>query len=109
MYDTLRDFLDDTLGGCIPITVTPMIGGGSCEVFAIDRGSSRWVLRRAPRHASSATAHDVLREFRILDAIKDQDGPDRSARARVRRHRGVRGTLLRDGADRRVAHPSGGA
>jgi aminoglycoside phosphotransferase (APT) family kinase protein len=28
------------------------------------------VLRRAPRHASSATAHDVLREHRILDAVK---------------------------------------
>jgi aminoglycoside phosphotransferase (APT) family kinase protein len=41
-------------------------------VFAVDRGPARWVLRRAPRHASSATAHDVLREFRILDAIKDQ-------------------------------------
>ncbi len=51
---------------------TPMVGGGSCEVFAVDRGGARWVLRRAPRHASSATAHDVLREFRILDAIKDE-------------------------------------
>jgi aminoglycoside phosphotransferase (APT) family kinase protein len=29
------------------------------------------VLRRAPRHASSSTAHDVLREHRILDAIAD--------------------------------------
>ncbi|MHB8464974.1 MAG: phosphotransferase family protein, partial [Acidimicrobiales bacterium] len=41
----------------------------------VDRGDSRWVLRRAPRHASSATAHDVLREFRILDAIKDEPVP----------------------------------
>ena len=49
-----------------------MVGGGSCEVFAVDRGDERWVLRRAPSHASSATAHDVLREFRILDAIKDE-------------------------------------
>jgi aminoglycoside phosphotransferase (APT) family kinase protein len=68
----LQLYLDETLGGSDPITVTPMVGGGSCEVFALDRGSSRWVLRRAPRHASSATAHDVLREFRILDAIKDE-------------------------------------
>ncbi|MDQ1477958.1 MAG: hypothetical protein QOE62_3187, partial [Actinomycetota bacterium] len=52
-----------------------MTGGGSCEVFALDRGPARWVLRRAPRHASSATAHDVLREFRILDAIKDEPVP----------------------------------
>jgi aminoglycoside phosphotransferase (APT) family kinase protein len=55
-----------------------MAGGGSCEVFAVDRGLDRWVLRRAPRHASSTTAHDVLREFRILDAIKDE--PVRIAR-----------------------------
>jgi aminoglycoside phosphotransferase (APT) family kinase protein len=52
--------------------VEPMLGGGSCEIFAVRRGGENWVLRRAPRYASSSTAHDVLREFRILDAIKDQ-------------------------------------
>ena len=51
---------------------------------------SRWVLRRAPRHASSATAHDVLREFRILDAIKDEPVRDRPTRRGVRRRRRVR-------------------
>jgi len=75
---SLRSFLDDTLGGSEPLRVSALTGGGSCEVFAVDRGDSRWVLRRAPRHASSATAHDVLREFRILDAIKDE--PVRIAR-----------------------------
>lgn len=76
--DSLQAFIDAELGGHERITVTPMVGGGSCEVFAVDRGDARWVLRRAPRHASSATAHDVLREFRILDAIKDE--PVRIAR-----------------------------
>ena len=76
--ERLAEFLDERLGDRSPITVTPMVGGGSCEVFAIDRGDARWVLRQAPRHASSSTAHDVLREFRILDAIKDQ--PVRIAR-----------------------------
>jgi aminoglycoside phosphotransferase (APT) family kinase protein len=71
--DALERYLDERLGGHVPITVDPIKGGGSCEVFALDRGPCRWVLRRAPRHASSATAHDVLREFRILDAIKDED------------------------------------
>jgi aminoglycoside phosphotransferase (APT) family kinase protein len=75
---TLRRFLADELGDDPPFSVGPMAGGGSCEVFAVDRGDARLVLRRAPRHASSATAHDVLREFRILDAIKDQ--PVRIAR-----------------------------
>src|ERR1700682_6402610 len=69
----LEHYLDDALGDRVPIRVNALSGGGSCEVFALDRGPARWVLRRAPRHASSATAHDVLREFRILDAIKDED------------------------------------
>jgi len=76
--DALEHFLDDALGERTSITVTALAGGGSCEVFALDRGASRWVLRRAPQHASSSTAHDVLREFRILDAIKDE--PVRIAR-----------------------------
>ena len=74
----LEHYLDQQLGDRAPLTVTPMPGGGSCEIFALDRGDDRWVLRRAPRHASSSTAHDVLREFRILDAIKDE--PVRIAR-----------------------------
>ncbi|MDQ1361118.1 MAG: hypothetical protein QOJ44_1495 [Acidimicrobiaceae bacterium] len=76
--DALEGYLDERLGGRVPIRLEPIKGGGSCEVFALDRGACQWVLRRAPRHASSATAHDVLREFRILDAIKDE--PVRIAR-----------------------------
>ena len=69
--ETLQHFLDEALGGSAEVAVTPLTGGGSCEAFAIDRGSARWILRRAPRHANVASAHDVLREYRILDAIKD--------------------------------------
>jgi aminoglycoside phosphotransferase (APT) family kinase protein len=68
----LRRFLDDAIGGSEPLAVTPIVGGGSCEAFAIDRGAARWILRRAPRHINVAGAHDVLREFQILDAIKDE-------------------------------------
>ena len=77
-HAALEHYLDEQLGGRVRLTVAPMPGGGSCEIFALGRGDDRWVLRRAPRHASSATAHDVLREFRILDAIKDE--PVRIAR-----------------------------
>jgi aminoglycoside phosphotransferase (APT) family kinase protein len=73
--DPLAAYLDEALGDRAPLRVEPMAGGGSCEVFRVDRGPSRWVLRRAPRHANAATAHDVLREFRILDAIKDEGVP----------------------------------
>jgi aminoglycoside phosphotransferase (APT) family kinase protein len=73
--DALRVFLDERLGDTAEIAVEPMVGGGSCDIYAVTRLGERWVLRRAPSHASSATAHDVLREFRILDAIKDQPVP----------------------------------
>ena len=69
---SLAVFLDGQFGDHEPVVVDPMLGGGSCEIFAVRRGSATWVLRRAPRYASSSTAHDVLREFRILDAIKEE-------------------------------------
>ena len=68
----LAAFLDAQLGDHQRAVVEPMLGGGSCEIFSVRRGSDSWVLRRAPRYSSSSTAHDVLREFRILDAIKDE-------------------------------------
>ena len=68
----LRTFCDAVFGDAAPITVERMAGGGSCEVFAVDRGEARMVLRRAPQRANTSRAHDVLREFRILDAIKDE-------------------------------------
>jgi aminoglycoside phosphotransferase (APT) family kinase protein len=76
--DALREYLDARLGDSVDLVVEPMVGGGSCDVYALTRGPDRWVLRQAPAHRSSATAHDVLREFRFLDAIKDQ--PVRIAR-----------------------------
>jgi aminoglycoside phosphotransferase (APT) family kinase protein len=76
--DRLREYLDAQLGDSVDLVVEPMAGGGSCDVYAVTRGEARWVLRQAPPHRSSATAHDVLREFRFLDAIKDE--PVRIAR-----------------------------
>jgi aminoglycoside phosphotransferase (APT) family kinase protein len=74
----LRAYLDSRLGDSDGLVVEPMVGGGSCDVYALTRGEARWVLRQAPPHRSSATAHDVLREFRFLDAIKGE--PVRIAR-----------------------------
>jgi len=69
---SLAAFLDDHFGEREPTVVESMVGGGSCEIFGVRRGADHWVLRRAPRYASSSTAHDVFREYHILDAIKDQ-------------------------------------
>jgi aminoglycoside phosphotransferase (APT) family kinase protein len=70
--ERLQRFFDEAFGASARLTVTPLSGGGSCEAFAIDRDDARWVLRRAPRHANVSSAHDVLREYRILDAIKNE-------------------------------------
>ena len=69
----LGRWLDEVLGGHHPIRTRPLKGGGSCEIWSIERDGRRLVLRRAPPHASSSTAHDVLREHRILHAIRDED------------------------------------
>ncbi|MBW2271157.1 MAG: phosphotransferase family protein [Deltaproteobacteria bacterium] len=69
----LERWLDEHLGDRMPIEVAALKGGGSCELFSLRRGGERWVLRRAPARASSSTAHDVLREHRILQAIREQD------------------------------------
>src|ERR1700704_3817541 len=70
--ESLQRFLDEALGDSAALTVTPLAGGGAWEGFAIDRGDARWILRRAPRHINVSSAHDVLREYAILDAIKDE-------------------------------------
>ncbi len=79
-HDTraLAAFCDRVAGDRRDLQVQRLVGGGSCDVFALQRGTDRWVLRRSPRRANTAGAHDVLREYRILQAIWGQ--PVRVAR-----------------------------
>lgn len=44
--------------------------GHSNETFFVIRGGMEWVLRRPPLGAFLPSAHDVLREFKVLDALK---------------------------------------
>jgi len=52
-----------------PLRVTRHEAGYSNETFFVSRGDARWVLRRPPRGALLPTAHDVLREERVLAAL----------------------------------------
>ena len=70
--EALAALCDEVFGDVRPVVVERMAGGGSCEVFAVDRGDVHMVLRRAPQRANTSRAHDVLREFRILDSIADE-------------------------------------
>ena len=40
--------------------------GFSNETFYVSWGPKRWVMRRPPRGDILPTAHDMLREFRVL-------------------------------------------
>src|SRR5215212_3264700 len=72
VVDSLRDHLARELPGDDAPLEFERIGEGHSNVtYLVRRGSERFVLRRPPRGPLPPSAHDVLREWRLLDAIKD--------------------------------------
>jgi aminoglycoside phosphotransferase (APT) family kinase protein len=51
------------------LTIEKHEAGFSNETFYVSWGPKRWVLRRPPRGDILPTAHDVLREYRVLSAL----------------------------------------
>src|SRR3989441_11194424 len=51
------------------LTVERITTGHSNETFLVRRGGSAWVLRRPPRVPLAPTAHDMVREARLLRAL----------------------------------------
>lgn len=76
-FDVQRfeEWLTSVTGETAQVDVTPIRGGGSCEMFRVDRLDRSWVLRRAPLMAVSQTAHQVVREAKIIAALADCDVP----------------------------------
>ncbi|KUI29319.1 phosphotransferase family protein [Mycobacterium sp. GA-2829] len=68
-------WLDDATGERAEIQVEAIRGGGSCEMFRVDRLGRSWMVRRAPQAAVSDTAHQVIREARIMEALGGQGLP----------------------------------
>jgi aminoglycoside phosphotransferase (APT) family kinase protein len=59
-----------------PLSFARVAGGHSCLTFIVtDAAGTRFVLRRPPLHTVLETAHDVLREHRIMSALADTDVP----------------------------------
>lgn len=58
-----------------PLAATAMTGGRSNLTFRLDDGVSSWVARRPPHAGVIESAHDVAREFRIVDALQGTDVP----------------------------------
>jgi aminoglycoside phosphotransferase (APT) family kinase protein len=67
----LMDFLDRHDLGEGEIEATPIGEGHSNVTYLIRRGDSEMVLRRPPRPPLPPSAHDVLREARLLRALRD--------------------------------------
>ena len=101
----LKDFLDERLGDRQEIAVEAMRGGGSCEIFSV--GAGRRELGAAPRAAARELADRARRAARVPHPRRHQGAArrDRPAGAFLRRQRGFRGPVLRDGPGRRGADP----
>jgi len=60
----------------MPLSAELITGGHSNLTFTItDATGRRWVLRRPPLGQVLATAHDVGREYRVIDALSQTDVP----------------------------------
>ena len=65
----LRSYLDTQGLTSGELTATLLAGGHSNLTFAVGDGEHRWVLRRPPWGERRSTAHDMGREYRVMNAL----------------------------------------
>jgi aminoglycoside phosphotransferase (APT) family kinase protein len=67
----LERWLGERLPGSGTVRLRPLAATGeSNEMIEVAREERRWVLRRPPAVKNDPSAHDVLREFRLLVALE---------------------------------------
>jgi aminoglycoside phosphotransferase (APT) family kinase protein len=71
VLDPLERFLDEHGLGDGEVRASPIGEGHSNVTYLIQRGGAEFVLRRPPRPPLPPSAHDVLREARLLSALRD--------------------------------------
>src|SRR2546423_10703585 len=71
--EPLRDYLDARGLGSGPVEASRIGEGHSNITYLIERDGERFVLRRPPRPPLPPTAHDVLREARLLTAVQNAE------------------------------------
>lgn len=69
VLETLEQILDELGVGSGPVTASPLGNGHSNVTYLLERGAERVVLRRPPRPPYPESAHDVLREARLVAAL----------------------------------------
>ena len=67
--ERLTAYAGDRLPGDGPLTVERLAAGHSNLTFVVRRGGHEWILRRPPQGPLLPTAHDVIREYRVLDLL----------------------------------------
>jgi aminoglycoside phosphotransferase (APT) family kinase protein len=70
VLDPLEAFLDAHGLGAGPVRAAPVGEGHSNVTYVVARDDDRFVLRRPPRPPLPPSAHDVLREARVLRAVE---------------------------------------
>ncbi len=75
--DRLRPYFARHVPGATdrPLTAELIAGGRSNLTYGVSDGEHEWVLRRPPLGHILPTAHDMGREFRVLDALAQTDVP----------------------------------
>ena len=71
----LEGYLDRQGLGSGPLTVSRLTGGHSNVTYVIGRDDVRLALRRPPPPPLPPSAHDVLREARVLRGLQDTPVP----------------------------------
>ncbi|WP_423750962.1 phosphotransferase family protein [Salinirarus marinus] len=71
--DALKAYLDAELGAAERFEVEHHPEGHSNETLFVTHGDRALVVRRPPPGETAETAHDVLREFRVVSALQDTD------------------------------------
>lgn len=75
--DRLRAFLETECPGLVtgPLSTEVIPGGKSNITYRVSDGVGRWVVRRPPLGHVLATAHDMVREHRVISALSPTSVP----------------------------------
>lgn len=75
-HANINRWFDTHIGPVGELRFTPVEGGHSCLTYIVDTEiGERYVLRRPPMGDVLATAHDVLREHRVVSALASTSVP----------------------------------
>lgn len=71
----LREYLDQRNLGVGELRIAPIGDGHSNPTFAVERTGAHLVMRRPPRGPLAPSTHDVVREARLLRAVRAHGVP----------------------------------